>query len=474
MLSRRTFLRHAAACALVPPALGGLVAACGSVGRTAELRSAGRTGGRGAGRRARGYGPLLEPDGDSPVALPAGFEARAFGRVGDPLSDGFPTPIAHDGMAVFEVGDRLRLVRNHEDANPAGAVPPIGGGARAYDPRAGGGTTTVELDRDGRVLASFVSLEGTIVNCAGGPTPHGTWLSCEERTGGPSEGFARPHGYVFEVPAEADGPVEPRPIRAMGRFRHEAVAVDPRTGHVYLTEDNAWSPGDPRVDPGSGFYRFRPAHSGDYLAGGVLEALRVRGEPGVHLFRFEEPFVELEVEWVPIPHPDPAEADTLSVPRRDALVFLQGLERGAAAFARLEGCWFGDGRVFFHDTRGGANGKGQVWQYDPQRESLTLIFTSPGVEVLDSPDNITVSPRGQVVICEDGGGAQYLRGLTRRGEIFELARNALNRSEFAGACFSPDGETLFVNIQGTTTGRPENAPPGVTLAIRGPWRDGPL
>jgi secreted PhoX family phosphatase len=92
--------------------------------------------------------------------------------------------------------------------------------------------------------------------------------------------------------------------------------------------------------------------------------------------------------------------------------------------------------------------------------------------VLDYPDNITVSPRGGIVMCEDGAGDQFIRGLTRDGRIFDFARNLLNRTEFAGACFSPDGRTLFLNIMGSTSDAGKEK--GVTLAIRGPWTDGAL
>jgi secreted PhoX family phosphatase len=202
--------------------------------------------------------------------------------------------------------------------------------------------------------------------------------------------------------------------------------------------------------------------------------LKVQGESRRALYTEAQALTEFDVEWVPITDPDPADADDYPIPIRETLVFEQGAELGAAAFRRLEGCWYGDGRIFFHDTSGGPLGKGHVWEYDPAEERLRLIFVSPGVDVLDSPDNLTVSPNGNLVICEDGSGTQYLRGLTRDGHIFDIARNTLNDTEFAGATFSPDGETLFVNIQGSTGGTAERAVPGVTLAIRGPWTKGPL
>jgi hypothetical protein len=173
----------------------------------------------------------------------------------------------------------------------------------------------------------------------------------------------------------------------------------------------------------------------------------------------------LPVAWVDIDDPDPAAADT------DPLaVFKQGKAKGGATFARLEGCWYGGGSVFFTATSGGDKLLGQVWEYRPEKNSdghIRLFFESPAVEVLDRPDNICVTPRGGLIICEDGSNEQFLRGLTPDGRIFDFAKNMVpgfERVELAGATFSPDGETLFVNIQ----------TPGITFAIWGPWRKGAL
>lgn len=181
---------------------------------------------------------------------------------------------------------------------------------------------------------------------------------------------------------------------------------------------------------------------------------------------------------MPIPDPDPA-GDYIA---SDA-VLQQGRRAGAAIFARLEGCWWGADSVFINATTGGPQqpgqdpftGAGQVWQYIPSREQLILVYESPGFATLNSPDNITVSPKNGLVLCEDGSGRNLVRGLTRAGGIFDLVRNNANGSEWAGACFSPQGKTLFVNIQGET--RPLSNPAGVkgqTFAIWGPWESGAL
>lgn len=467
--------------ALVPASLGVLV----SVGARAAAACGGDVRLPRAGPGDGGYGPLVNDAGV--VAIPAGFRSRAFGAVGDPMSDGRLTPIAHDGMAAFPSGDcRIRLVRNHEDRN--GPTAPIAGDLSVYDPVGGGGTVTLEVDADRALRRDFVTLNGTTVNCAGGPTPWGTWLSCEETAVGRPEGYERPHGFVFEVGAAAEGPVEPVPLEALGRFSHEAVAVDLMSGILYLTEDNAFVADDPLM-PGSGFYRLLPERpnggAGSLRAGGELQVARVQGNERLELFRGTDLGLSvgdvLEVDWRTIPDPVPSDVDHPGLAARRMEVFGRGLERGAAVFDRLEGCWYGEESVFFHDTEGGATGLGQVWQYVPRTDELVLVFESPDAEVLKGPDNVTVSPRGGLVICEDARdvdadqGAQYLRGLTPDGRIFDLACNTLSGTELAGATFSPDGRTLFFNVQGPTSGTVEDAAgSGVTVAIWGPWERGAL
>lgn len=426
-IGRRTFLRGTGAAV----ALSALMAA------TANAQPA-RPG-------AGGYGPL-QPAPGGELLLPAGFTYVAFGRTGEIMSDGLPTPGAHDGMAAFDAGDGLvRLVRNHERGNgPAFASP-------AYDPAAAGGTTTLVFDTNAMALVSArASLAGTIRNCAGGTTPSGSWLTCEE-TFTPLT-VPVPHGYVFEVPAGADSPVAPVPLTAMGRFVHEAVCIDPATGIVYQTEDQGTS----------GLYRFVPDDRDDLAAGGVLEMLAIKDRPQYDTRTGQRTNGNLPVEWVRIDDPDPDSSDALAV-------YNQGRAKGGAVFARLEGAWWGDGSAYIVSTSGGDLGAGQVWQYTPRGGSggqLRLVFESTDRAVLDAPDNITVSPRTNgLVLCEDGGGKDLVRGLSTGGEIFPFCEiNGTNGSEWAGATFSPDGSVLFVNQQS----------PGTSYAITGPWEDGAL
>ena len=444
---------------MLAPSLQGLVACARPEPSKATIprRPARATRGNG------GYGALR--DAGPELALPAGFSYTVLSYTGKPMSDGNATPAAFDGMAAFPLPNgNVRLIRNHENRDPPESARVKGDPSRAYDAKAGGGTTSLEVrvaaDGTASLVRDFVSLNGTIVNCAGGPTPWGSWLTCEESAEGRAQGWAQEHGYVFEVAASAEGPVTPVPLKAMGRFIHEAVAVDPNTGIVYETEDRQIA----------GFYRFLPQQRGVLAAGGRLEMLAIDGRPNYDTADGQQMGTTLPVRWVGIDQPDPSGTwgDT-------AAVFAQGFTKGGARFSRLEGCWWGDGGVFFHATNGGDAKVGQVWFYRPTAAdagALTLVFESPSAEVLNYPDNITVSPRGGIVMCEDGAGEQFIRGLTRDGRIFDFARNRLNRTEFAGACFSPDGRTLFLNIMGSTFDA--GTQKGVTVAIRGPWSDGAL
>jgi secreted PhoX family phosphatase len=369
------------------------------------------------------------------------------------MAGGLPTPGAHDGMAAFKSrGHEIRLVRNHEQGNGT----PFSGAY--YDGAASGGTTTLIFDtKQGTLLQSTDSLSGTIRNCAGGPTPWGSWMTCEETT----VFTGMPHGYIFDVPAEDFG--SPVPIRDMGRFSHEALAVDPKTGFIYETEDAGGS---------SGFYRYVPHERYQPAGGGLLSMLKVRGVDLANLGASYANGTTFDVEWVPIESPD-----SISTTMPGNFVWAQGRAQGAATFARLEGCWYGhDKQIYIVSTSGGI-GQGQIWQYDPKEETISLLFESPGASVLNAPDNITVSPRGGLVLCEDGSGEEFLHGLTVEGEIFKFAKNnvvlngerngivgSFTGSEFAGACFSPDGDWLFANIQS----------PGITVAITGPWKLGSL
>ncbi|MFD7135521.1 alkaline phosphatase PhoX [Streptomyces sp. NPDC059894] len=413
-----------------------------------------------------GYGPLV-PDPDGLLDLPEGFRYRVLSREGDPLRSGEgPVPSHHDGMTALPgPRGRVHLVRNHENRPTAPlAVPTVEG--LTYDPAGKGGCTALTLDRRGEVLSERVAIAGTAVNCAGGPTPWHTWLTCEEtedRAG--TNGYAEDHGFIFEVDPSDPHRTGAVPLTAMGRFPHEAVAVDPRRGVVYETED--------AFDKPFGlFYRFLPEKplggTGSLRAGGRLQAMRV---PGVaDLSSIQETGAAFDgIEWVDVP--DPLAAGT-------AIRFQDFGPRGITHAQKLEGCyWSGRSVYFVSSFARGADGSaadhhGQIWRYDPERRRLTLVIVfGPATDVQlpgESPDNICLAPGGGLMVCEDGDGAQHVFGVTRGGEVYAMARGRQNIGtaeepawgEFAGVAFSPDGRTMYVNCY----------TPGTTFAVTGPWR----
>ncbi|MFF9339946.1 MULTISPECIES: alkaline phosphatase PhoX [unclassified Streptomyces] len=441
---------------------GATVAGIAFTGALADLFA-----GSPAGAEPRGgYGPLL-PDPAGLLDLPAGFSYRVLSREGDRLRSGEGRVPSHcDGMSAF-AGPHggVRLVRNHENRPEARHAVPLVPGL-VYDRGGKGGCTVLGLDAGGEVRSERVGVAGTAVNCAGGPTPWGTWLTCEEtedKAG--TKGYEKDHGFVFEV-----DPADPHrtgavPLTALGRFAHEAVAVDPYTGIVYETEDAF-------EHPFGLFYRFLPERplggTGALRAGGTLQAMRVPGVPDLSEVR-ETGTVFEGVEWVPVPDPQAA-----GTPIR-----FQDFGRGGITHAqKLEGCYWGGRSVYFVSSfarasdGSGATHFGQVWRYDPRGRRLTLAVSfGPDTDVRlpgESPDNICLSPAGGLMVCEDGGGAQHVFGVSRRGEVYAVARGAQDVGkpgapewgEFAGVTFSPDGSTMYVNCY----------EPGTTFAVTGPWQ----
>ncbi len=456
-LSRRNLLKGGAAALLAGgPGLGPVFAA--ATGRVSL--------------RALGYG-RLKPDPRGVLELPSGFGYRIISRTGDTMDDGLRVPGLPDGMHAFPgKAGRTRLLRNHE-LNPDSkhtAFAHLPGGpdekARAlmYDRAIGrGGVTTLIYDtRTAKVEREFLSLAGTLRNCAGGATPWGSWISCEEvviRRG--ERGAEKDHGFNFEVPSGSNMLSKAVPLAGMGRFNHEAVGVDPISGVIYQSEDR----------PDGLFYRFLPRSRGVPAKGGRLQALAIRGHP--HLFTGNWGFgsriplgVRLPVSWVGL--------ESVEAPN-DGLRY-QGRERGAAAFARGEGITVEPrpgGKsvsVWLVCTAGGRNKRGQLWCYRPSpyegsgREAerpgtLELSVEPNDSRLLNYADNVCVAPTGDLIVCEDSKQVQRLIGITRNGGIYVLAANPRANSEFAGATFAPDGSTLFVNLQFL----------GLTFAITGPW-----
>ncbi|OEJ27471.1 Tat pathway signal sequence domain protein [Streptomyces agglomeratus] len=473
-ITRRDFARRSAL-------TGASVALVGSVGALATAPGAlaaddaPDTGDAGdeAGTRGHGpgYGPLV-PDPEGILALPAGFSYRIITHSGvTTLESGEYTPSNHDGTAAFE-GPRgtTLLVNNHELKGVRSKwkhpVPLTEG--LVYDPAASGGCTVVEVHRGGEV-AEWVGIAGTSTNCAGGSTSWGTWLTCEENSDRAGQnGMTKDHGYVFEVdPYDRRANLNPKPVKAFGRFDHEAVVIDPKRGHAYLTEDDS--------EPNGLLFRWVPPHGFKHGRGqlrrladdaGTLQAPKCFDSGGRFvddLSRATRIGTVYGVDWIDVP-----DRDGRTVPVREQF------DDGDITRARkLEGMWWADGGAYIvssyaRDESPGEPHDGQVWFYDPRRRTLTLkVLIGTGGQ-FDGPDNITVSPYGGLVLAEDGDGGQHLFGATESGRTYPIARNELNVgtdaepqfSEFAGVVFSPDGKTLYANIQN----------PGILLAITGPWR----
>ena len=399
------------------------------------------------------YGPL-QADPAGMLDLPRGFSYRLLSSLGDAMSDGGSVPDKGDGMGCFDLGNgEIALVRNHELVPEDKAGGPI---AKGFDTRDGdivpGGTTNIVLDADTlEVKRQFRTLGGTIRNCAGGTTPWNTWLTCEETTTGPNkrygEGLARDHGWIFEVPANATGLVDPVPLTAMGRFNHEAACVDPATGIVYLTEDR---------DDGV-LYRFIPQQRGNLRAGGKLQAMAIDGLSDSRNWKAPAMPVQklFEARWIDL--------DNVEAPLDDLRI--RAVAKGATLVARGEGIHMGTDDLFVCSTSGGQKGLGQIFRLVPGRgrrqDMVELFFESESEGQFNFGDNLTVAPNGHLIVCED----QYtdivdnhLRGITPDGRAYDFGRLTM-QTELAGGCFSPDGKWFFVNAYSPTR----------TVAITGPW-----
>ncbi len=406
------------------------------------------------------FGPLV-PDPDGIMDLPKNFSYQIVSQMGDPMDDGFYVPGAADGMATFTApsGETI-VIRNHEvNPNADLSMGPFGPKNELLDRispdllydagtegrPALGGTTTFVFDTASQQLRSqYLSLAGTLRNCAGGPTPWNTWITCEEITTLAGDGFAKDHGYVFQVPASVTPQIaQPIPLRAMGRFNHEAVAVDPATNIIYQTEDAH----------DSLIYRFIPNDPDRLESGGRLQALVVDGSPSLDTRNWDSQSVKVgsvfDIHWIDL--------DEIESPLDD--LRLRGFDQGAARFARGEGMWYGNDSIYFACTNGGSAKCGQIWRLDPVENRLELFIEPNDPGLIENADNLTVTPWGDLIVCEDGSNEQFLVGVTPEGDIYKFGRNAVSDSELAGATFSPDGTTLFVNIQHD----------GLTLAITGPW-----
>jgi uncharacterized protein len=414
------------------------------------------------------FGPLLR-DAAGIIDLPEGFTYRILARQGERMADGFKTPGLPDGMAAFPAADgKIVLVCNHELSLKSENIGPFDDNTRLptdFDPKLTfdggeggrqphlGGTTNLVFDPStGKTLSQFLSLTGTDRNCAGGAMPWGSWITCEE----PAElttARGQLHGWCFEVKATTEqGIQKPIPIKSLGRFRHEAVALDPETGILYLTED--------RND--GLLYRFVPKTKGDFSVG-TLQALAVTGKSSADLRNYDPASKwPVEAEKIPVHWID---LDEVDAPLDDLRI--RGHQAGATVFARGEGIHRVGESFFICCTDGGPSRRGQIFKLDPaaggNSDHLELFLQPEKSDLLTNGDNLCPAPWGGIVICEDlidplFSPAAHVRCVTPEGKIFTLARNR-HDGEFSGGCFSADGKWFFLNIMAE----------GLTLAITGPW-----
>ena len=376
---------------------------------------------------------------------------RIISKEGSRMSDGFKVPALADGMGSFKVDDKIVLVRNHEldlkngtkrsaFYNMEAQVRELGN--MHYDNNAIGGTTNIVLDKSSKnVIKEYLSLSGTHDNCSGGVTPWGTWLTCEENIR-KKKGNTIPHGYVFEVDPKKQSLNNPVPLKNMGRFYHEAVAFD-KFQNAYLTEDRS----DGLI------YKFVPKKLNS-LNKGELFALKIKGKKDSR--NWSDQSIEINkrysTEWVKIEDVDPDD-DTMRY---------EGLMKGATPFSRPEGIISGKDSLYICCTSGGPLKRGQIWKINPinKNESyIELWYEIQDKISLNMPDNIVVAPWGDLIVCEDNSKINRLWGITTQGKPYLIAQNSYSGAEFAGVCFSPFDNTLFVNLQQR----------GITLAIDGNW-----
>jgi uncharacterized protein len=364
------------------------------------------------------YGALLAPDANG-IALPAGFSSRVVAVSGTPVAGtSYIWHGAPDGGATFPTPDGGWIYVSNAEIPAVSVIPP----PLPIPLPSSGGASALKFDANGQVVDAYRILTGTDANCAGGKTPWGTWLSCEEPP-------VTDDGHVWECNPFEPGQGIERP--AMGTFAHEAVTVDPVRKVLYLTED----------DPEGRFYRFTPTTYPD-LAAGTLEAAVVAPDGAV--------------SWVA--------ADPATVKPRPP---------GSTAFNGGEGIWYDTGHVYFT-----TKGDNRVWDLDAAAQRISVLYDAAEIgpdAPLTGVDNLVISSAGDLYVAEDGGNLEIVV-ITVEREVAPILRITNQNSgsleeggtELTGPAFSPDGTRLYFSSQRATTGGGNGF--GLTYEVTGPFR----
>ena len=376
-------------------------------------------------------GPLGEPD-EFGVRVPPGFTVRRVAAEGVPPIAGqdFIWHEKPDGGACFAAPDGGWVYVSNSEKNDINNAAGVG---------------ALRFNADGELVDAYPILVGSTKNCAGGATPWGTWLSCEETDS----------GYVYECfpLGTADEAVK---LPALGKFQHEACAVDTQSDpmHIYMTEDQR---NDAFVN-GGGFYRFIP----DFNTRDGSRPDLSSGQLQIAVVESGDLFEPRAVSWQEVPNPEPIDLQ----PHESVLLATRFQVPRAEHFDGGEGIWFhsADRSIVFS-----TKGDNRLWRYDIEASTVQAIYDDDSSEdnILSALDNVIMTPQGDIICCEDGDDAQVV-AITPDGRQVPLLQLIAN-GEPAGPSFSPDGQRLYISGYSGPSGPDDTRQLGATYEISGPW-----